>query len=60
MTKNDKRELNNAIAVAPRDPALAARMLSGLYRSAKSFDQDNIKAVAESLSVRWHIEFITG
>jgi hypothetical protein len=60
MTKNDKRELNNALAVAKLDPALAARMLSGLYRSCKGFDRDDIKAVAESVGVRFHIEFITG
>ena len=60
MTQNDKRELANAVAVAPRDPALAARMLSGLYRSARGFDQDDIKAIAERCGVRFHIEFITG
>ena len=60
MTKNDKRELNNAVAVSKSDPALAARMLSVLYRSAKGFDRDDIKAVAESVGVRFHSEFITG
>ena len=60
MTKNEKRELNNAVLVAPSDPALAARMLSGLYRAAKGFDQDDIKQVAERCGVRFHYEFVTG
>ena len=60
MTKNEMRELNNAVAIAKLDPALAARMLSGLYRAAKGFDRDDIKAVAESCGVRFHVEFITG
>ena len=61
MTKNDKREIQMAVVYANHGQLdTAARSLSALYRKSRGFDQDDIKAVAESLGVRWHIDFITG
>lgn len=41
-------------------PDVAARGLSAAYRAAKGVDQDDIKAVAEALGIRFNAEFITG
>lgn len=63
MTKSEKRELNHIAclhAAGLADAAYVARALSALYRASRGFDRDDIKAVAERLGVRFHLEFITG
>jgi hypothetical protein len=60
MTKSETREATRAEAVAPLNPAMAARMLANLHRAASRRSQDDIDRIIGRLGLWNRVTNING
>jgi hypothetical protein len=60
MTRNETREATRAEAVAPINPAMAARMLANLHRAASRRSQDDIDRIIGRLGLWGRIANVNG